>query len=169
MEGTSTIIPEDLLEREEQVRKREEMVDRKIKAYAQKKKQLDELEAGLSGKPGATAVPAEADDRPKELDKVLEALALKVRSVHELISSDGACDDVEPCLSSLDEHVRRLVVTRSELEQSVAQLKEGEQEVRTLLKTLDGLLGQLPSEVVDKFSKTDEFKMYERVLDRLSI
>jgi len=167
--GTPTVTPNDLLEREEQVRKREEMVDRKIKAYAQKKKQLETMEAEASSRQGATAAPVATDDRSKELEKAMEALALKVRSIHEVVSSEGACDDVEPCISSLEEHVRRLVVTRSELEQSVAQLKEGEQEVRTLLKALDGLLGQLPSEVVDKFSKTDEFKLYERVLDRLSI
>jgi hypothetical protein len=48
-------------------------------------------------------------------------------------------------------------------------MEEGEEEVRTLLKALDGLLGQLPPEAVERFSKTDEFKLYERVLDRLKI
>ncbi len=169
VEGSNTVTPEDLLEREEQVLKREEMVDRKIKAYAQKKKQLDAMEAEHSGISGATLVPGEADDRSKGLEKAMEALALKVRSIHEIVSAEGACDDVEACASSLEEQVKRLVVTKSELEQSVAQLNEGEREVRTLLKTLDGLLGLLPSEAIDKFSKTDEFKLYERVLDRLRI
>jgi exonuclease VII small subunit len=145
------------------------MVDRKIKAYAQKKKQLDAMEAEHSGTSGATPVPGEEDDRSRGLEKTMEALALKVRSIHEIVSAEGACDDVEACASSLEEHVKRLVVTKSELEQSVAQLNEGEREVRTLLKTLDGLLGLLPSEAIDKFSKTDEFKLYERVLDRLRI
>ncbi len=149
---------ESILEREEQVRKREEMVDRKIKAYAQKKKELEEAEARLSGEPGAAATAPET-----------ASLAGRIRSVHEVISPDGACEDPEACLSSLEERVRELVTSRSELEQRVSQLAEGEEEVKALLKVLDGLLGQLPPEVVDRFSKTEEFKLYERVLDRLKV
>lgn len=156
--GAPAAAEESLLEREEQVRKREEMVDRKIKAYAQKKKELEDAEARQSGAPGPPAAPAE-----------LGRLAARIRSVHEVVSADGASDDPEACLSSLEERVRDLVTSRSGLEQRVSQLEEGEQEVRSLLKVLDGLLGQLPPDVVDRFSKTDEFKLYERVLDRLRI
>lgn len=158
-----------LREREEQVRKREEMVDRKIKSYAQKKKELDMLEASRSS--GVSGDEPEAAARKRDLaaEKRAATLAYKVRTIHELMSADGACDDIEPCLSSLEGHLRGLVVTRSEMEQRVAQIEEGEAEVRELLKTLDGLLGQLPTEVIQKFSKTEEFKLYERVLDRLSV
>jgi DNA repair exonuclease SbcCD ATPase subunit len=151
---------ESLTEREEQVRKREEMVDRKIKAYAQKKKELEEAEARAAPAPGAAAAPGADQEGP---------LGRRIRSVHEIISPDGACDDAEACLSSLEERVREIVGSRSELEQRVTQMEEGEEEVRALLKVLDGLLGQLPPDAVDRFSKTDEFKLYERVLDRLKI
>lgn len=155
-------VPEDILQREEQVRKREEMVDRKIKAYAQKKRQLDEMEAGKAR--GSSPLTA-----PQPTQEPSGELAEKVRSLHELVSPDGACDDIGPCLSSLEEHVKELVSAKSALEQRVAQFVEGEDEVRRLLKVLDGLLGQLPSEAVDSFSKSDEFKLYERVLDRLRV
>ncbi len=151
---------ETLLEREEQVRKREEMVDRKIKAYAQKKKELDEAQT-RHAPPAATPTPGGGG--------AVEALGARIRSVHEMVSPEGACDDAEACLSSLEGLVRDLVTSRSELEQKVSQMGEGEEEVRTLLKALDGLLGQLPPEAVERFSKTDEFKLYERVLDRLKI
>lgn len=161
--------PTDLAEREELLRKREEMVDRKIKAYAQKKKELEAMEAGLGSKVEEEPASGASDDRVRELDGRLQTLSSKVRMLHEIVSADGACEDPEPCLSSLEGHLRALVDTRSELEQRVAQLNEGEEELRALLKTLDGLLGQLPAEVIDGFSKTDEFKLYERVLDRLRI
>jgi len=157
----------DLSLREEQLRQREEMVDRKIKAYAQKKKELDAMEAGLSAKGGDKTGAAGLAGLAAE--KRGAALAGRVRAIHELVSPEGACDDVEPCLASLEEHLRRFVVARSELEQMVAQLQEGEAEVRALMKTLDGLLGQLPTDVIDRFSKSDEFKLYERVLDRLKV
>jgi hypothetical protein len=159
----------DLTEREEQVRTREEMVDRRIKAYALKKKELESLEASLSARPDAVQTRSGAEGRGQADDKRAAALAYKVRIIHELVSTDGACDDIEPCLASLEGHLRRLVVARSQLDQRVAQLNEGEAEVRRLMKTLDGLLGQLPTEAVERFSKSDEFKLYERVLDRLNV
>lgn len=155
---------DSLEEREERLRKREEMVDRKIKAYAQKKKELEMRQAELRGDAGGQEAPGQGATHHE-----LERLARRVRSVHELVSLEGACDDLEACLSSLEERLRGMVVSQSELEQNIAQLKEGEDEVRTLLKVLDGLLGQLPTEVVERFSKSDEFKLYERVLDRLKI
>ncbi len=158
---------DELGAREEQLRQREEMVDRKIKAYAQKKKELDAMDAALSSKDGGRPRGARAAGGAAERSEA--ALAEKVRRIHELVSAEGACDDIEPCLASLEEHVQRLVVTRSDLEQRVAQLQEGEAEVRALMKTLDGLLGQLPTDVVDRFSKSEEFKLYERVLDRLNV
>ncbi len=161
--GSGGTAEEALAEREERVRKREEMVDRKIKAYAQKKKELEAAEAAAPTKAEGQAGPApETDDRAKDL-------ARRIRSVHEVLSPEGACDDAEACLSSLEAHARTLASARSELEQRVSQLEEGEEEVRTLLKTLDGLLGQLPPEVVERFSRTPDFKLYERVLDRLRI
>ena len=153
--------------REEQLRQREEMVDRKIKAYAQKKRELDSMGVAMTQR----RVDAHGDvgQERKTLDRDDPALARRIRAVHELVAAEGACDDLEPCLASLEGHVRTLVIARSELEQMVAQMQEGETEVRTLLKALDGLLGQLPTGVVDRFSKSEEFKLYERVLDRLNV
>ena len=72
-------------------------------------------------------------------------------------------------MASLEGHVRSIVATRSELEQTIAQMREGEEEVKALLRTLDNLLGQLPAEIIDRFSSSEEFKLYERVLDRMRI
>ncbi|MDQ1371559.1 MAG: hypothetical protein QG582_473, partial [Candidatus Thermoplasmatota archaeon] len=145
----------------------EEMVDRKINAYAQKKRELDSIEAALTER--RENAHGDVGQERKAPDRGDPALARRIRAVHELVAAEGACDDLEPCLASLEGHVRRLVVARSELEQMVAQMQEGETEVKTLLKALDGLLGQLPTGVVDRFSKSEEFKLYERVLDRLNV
>lgn len=152
----------ELLDREEQVRKREEMVDRKIKAYAQKKKQLEAMEAHMAAGTSPQTLSQAAPDVPEEVVD-------KVKALHAMVSSEEACEDLEPCLDSLEQRLRELVATKAELEQRMAQLREGEDEVRSLLKALDNLLGQLPADVIDGFSKSDEFKLYERVLDRLGV
>lgn len=167
--GGSAAGADELGQREEQLRQREEMVDRKIKAYAQKKRELDSMEAASSTKHRGAAVDVAVGRHGEVAGEYQAALACRVRTIHEIVATEGACDDVEPCLASLEEHLRRMVVARSELQQMVAQMQEGEKEVKALLKVLDGLLGQLPTEVIDGFSRSEEFKLYERVLDRLNV
>jgi len=40
------------------------------------------------------------------------------------------------------------------------------EEMRTLVKTLDELLGKLPDKVVDEFSKSKEFELYRKLVKK---
>ena len=42
-------------------------------------------------------------------------------------------------------------------------------DLKRLLKVLDQMLGQLPEDVIERFSKSDEFAVYERILDRFKV
>ncbi len=44
-----------------------------------------------------------------------------------------------------------------------------DEEVKKLLKVLDELLGKLPKEVIDEFVKSEEYKLYEKVLERYGV
>ncbi len=46
---------------------------------------------------------------------------------------------------------------------------EEENELRRMLGVLDDLLGALPDEVIEKFAKSEDFKLYERILDRYHV
>jgi hypothetical protein len=76
---------------------------------------------------------------------------------------------VDDMLSSFESHVRKTVEQREETDLRVKELVEGEDEVRRLLRALDQLLGQLPESVIQKFTQSEDYRLYEAVLDRLKI
>jgi len=189
---------EEIKSREEQLASREEMVDRKIKAYALKKKQLEDTESSLRSrlekleeerteleKVRKDALDA---DTYAEKEKVKEEwrteqvrLRERVLGLKSVISPSISDDEhtarqiedaeisLDHSISALEAEIRDLVTKKAELEQKIADATAWEQDLSRLMKLLDQLLGQLPEEVIDKFSKSEDFALYERVLDRLKI
>jgi len=45
----------------------------------------------------------------------------------------------------------------------------GDPEVRKVLSVLDELLGKLPADVIEKFSKRQEYELYCKVLKRYGV
>ena len=161
-------------DREEQLRKREEMVDRKIKAYAQKKKELNGLESSLrSGAEGATttsqATPELAPEDREWLDQRSSVLS-ELDAIGSALSVEDL--DEEDFLSSLKailDHSRKLVATQAELQGKLQSSAESEEDIRRVMKALDDLLGQLPEAAIQRFTSSEDFKLYQKVLDRLKI
>ena len=55
------------------------------------------------------------------------------------------------------------------MEKKAQMLKEREAELESfsrVIKTLDDLLGCLPDEQIRMFAKTEDFKLYERLVDK---
>ncbi|MFH1055379.1 MAG: hypothetical protein V1744_04725 [Candidatus Altiarchaeota archaeon] len=44
-----------------------------------------------------------------------------------------------------------------------------DQDVKRVLAIVDELLGELPANVVDMFSKTKDYELYRKVLDRYGV
>jgi len=42
-------------------------------------------------------------------------------------------------------------------------------EVRAVLKIIDDLLGKLPQDIIEKFSKTKDYELYYMVLERYGL
>ena len=185
----------ELKEREEQIVKREEMVDRKIQAYAQKKKQLDADEESLKQKlfnleaerdaleKIKAAAQSAGSDSQRELAQEawqaeqkritarvagLKSHIVRDRTGDQSISSEieAAEADLDDVMKQLEEQIGSLITEKAELQKKIAEAKAMDDDIKRLLKVLDQLLGQLPEEAIDKFSKSDDFAIYERVLDR---
>ena len=189
---------EDLRSKEEEIVKREEMVDRKIKAYAVKKKQLDEQEQGLESRlkqleeervelqrlRAQAEVAVTADDRRdaetrwEEEQRRLRHRLIELRSVvagsrepaggtESKIAEAEA--DIEGTISQLSDEINGVLTQRAELEARIKEAKEADDDMKRLLKVLDDMLGQLPQQAIDKFSGSEHYAIYERVLKRLNI
>ncbi|MBU3901834.1 MAG: hypothetical protein KKE04_00505 [Candidatus Thermoplasmatota archaeon] len=67
----------------------------------------------------------------------------------------------------LNKRERELITKEKELGGRVEE--KIDEEVKKLLKVLDELLGKLPKEIIDKFVKSEEYKLYEKVLERYGV
>ncbi len=162
----------DVYEREAQIAKREEMVDRKIKAYALKMKQLEvreaELGEGVKTEPATDAGAGGVVIMHEEREDLVRAISGLCRMVDMSVDMDGV-NDLSAVIQDMSNRIGAILSEKSELEGRFSGISGAEDEVRHLLKVLDNLLGQLPSEVIDRFSKSEDFTLYERVLDRMKI
>ncbi len=100
------------------------------------------------------------------LEAVIEALREELREHIENVES------LETQLGALQETEEKV----KELEEKLASLPEDDgtsdmdkEDLRKLLAYLDDLLSKLPEKEIEKFSKTEYFELYGRILDRLGI
>ena len=188
----------ELKSREEQLLKKEGMVDRKIQAYAAKKKLLDQEEESLKQKlarlederaqleilkthaAGAKTDKEREDAKDAwiEEQKNLRRKIMGVKSrVMEHRTGQALTDDeialaegdLTNMIADLESQIADLIVEKVEIQQKMSEASAVDEDLKALLKVLDQMMGQLPEEVIDKFSKSVEFALYERVLDKFKI
>jgi len=188
----------DLRSKEEQLVKREEMVDRKIQAYAQKKKQLDDEEESLKVRlvkleeeraelerlkaiaSGARTESEREEARAKWLEEQrrfrerlsgIKSTVVSHRTGKETTADeiDAAEGDLDNMIAGLEEQIGALISEKVELQKKISEASVLDEDIRKLLKVLDQMLGQLPEEVIESFSKSEDFALYERILDRFKI
>jgi DNA repair exonuclease SbcCD ATPase subunit len=188
----------ELKAREEQLATKEQMVDRKIQAYAHKKKQLDQEEEALKQRVvklederaelerlKGMAVGATSDNERDEAraawleeQKRLKKKVLGLRSTvtahrtgaglteEEIEAAEG---DLGNLISDLESQIAGLITEKIDIQKSISEATVVDEDLKKLLKVLDQLLGQLPEEAIEMFSKSEEFSIYERVLDRFKM
>ena len=189
---------EELRAKEEALARREEMVDRKIQAYAQKKRQLDEAEADLQRRLAkleeekaelerlkATAEGARTEGEREEArahwleeQKRLTQKIMGIRSTlvahrtgrgpteEEIQAAEG---DLDQMIADLEKQIGDLILEKVDLQARMTEASMLDDDLRKLLKVLDQMLGQLPEDAIERFSKSDEFALYERILDKFKI
>ena len=188
----------ELKAKEEQLSKREEMVDRKIKAYASKKRQLDDLEAAMKerltkleaeraeldkirysamGASTATEVEAVKNEWKNEQTRLRDKLNILKTAVRtDRPGENGVQQEVQEAEADLDvvifaleREINDLLTEKSDTDKKLSEAKAMDEDLKRLLRVLDQLLGQLPEEVIDRFSRSEDFALYERILDKLKI
>jgi predicted RNA-binding Zn-ribbon protein involved in translation (DUF1610 family) len=187
---------EELRAREKQLESREEMVDRKIKAYAQKKKELDAVESDLakrlkevegeraqleklrveasnaSDQAAAEAVNSRWAEERVRLGKRIAGLRSVVAGSKDAGAAaeiSAAEEDLDRLISDLESRLRSIVEQKEAVEGKMSTASAVDEDLRRLLKVLDQMLGQLPAEVIERFSKSSDFELYEKVLDKFNV
>ena len=176
--------------REDQLKKREEMVDRKIGGYASKRKELEDKEAEIAAEreklETEKADLERARSKASELREPSAAPSDEWRKAEADISEriGRLCDSlsgsdigpdkaagktIDSGLSAIEDTTRKLMSERTEHKARISAFEEQEGDLKQLLAALDQLLGKLPEDAIQRFTQSDEYKLYERVLERYKI
>ncbi len=188
---------EELRAREEQLFTKEAMVDRKIQAYAHKKRQLDEQEEDLKLRltkleaeraelerlkavaEGAKTDEERAQAREEWMDEE-KRFKQRLQNLHSSVvthrTGQQATADSEPAevsldkmIASLENQIGNLILEKVELQKKTSEAMMFDEDLKKLLKVLDQMLGQLPEDIIERFSKSEDFALYERILDRFKV
>jgi len=178
--------------REEELAKKEEHLERRMREYAAKKKELDALkrQAATSERAVAhetpTVEPLDVQDFPSRLvvdDKngwLKDQSRIKMDLVeirNEMGMKEDQMDYYPPQVSediivkmeSMEESLMDASREREEMSARLKKLEAHLEDAKNLLRVLDQLLGRLPPEIIDEFSKSKDFKLYEKILDEFRI
>ncbi len=113
----------------------------------------------------------------KVRDKVIEPGdgSIDTNFMNDLRNMEDNLKEREKELGNLNNKLKELNAVIIEKDREIEKLKGGElefaldEETKKLLKILDDLLEKLPEEVVDKFAKSDDYLLYEKVLEKYKL
>jgi len=179
---------DDLRKKQDELEKREELLNRKIRAYAVKKKQLDATEREIEDKirtiestsigdaerPGSGKGESVKEEWLRDQSKIRMGL---LQMKNDLSADQSSINyypsqisgEVMERIEVLEERLADITKERDDISEKLRGMESIWQDTVTLLKVLDQLLGKLPPSAIDEFSKSKDFRLYEKVLDKLNI
>jgi uncharacterized coiled-coil protein SlyX len=92
------------------------------------------------------------------------------------VGSDGqpsgpgnGLDELNIRIAKLEEEVKRVAEEKDRLKEMNRTIAQSQMNVKKVLKILDDLLERLPDEDIKKFVDSEEFKLYEKVLENFEL
>ncbi len=169
----------ELSQKEEEIAKKEAEISSKYGELERRQAELEQKRKNLEEEIGARA--RDVQEKEKKIMEMEQDFLEKLRKLEE---KERAIAQMEETLKTRMEEVAKLEEkTTAAIGEIVNELSdlgitreafEGlmnstASETKKLLIVLDELLGELPDEVVDKFAKSPDYKLYEKVLKMYGI
>ncbi len=148
-----------LHERERELEKREELLRDKARLLDERHHTLSEAEVDLERRRWALEQRASA---PTTGPKAGETTITVEPAVQEMT-------DLKARMTQMEEQMEKLQAEKAELANEQKELQEFRDAIKTVMKELDELLGELPEDRIRKFAKSDKFAAYEKIMDELEL
>jgi hypothetical protein len=78
-------------------------------------------------------------------------------------------EEINRRITELEEEARKAVEEREKLKAANEEITKDQVDVRKILKILDDLLEKLPDLEIKRFADSDDFKLYEKVLEKFEM
>ena len=163
----------DIVRREDEFRRlmnrihdRERELDKREELLRDKARLLDERHHALSE--------AEVDLERRRWGLEQKASAIAAGDTAEATTSTvGASQqefvDLKSRMAQMEEQMETLQAEKAELATEQRRQQEFRDTIKSVLKDLDGLLGELPDSKIRAFAKSDRFAAYEKIMDDLEL
>ncbi len=148
-----------LHERERELEKRDELLRDKARLLDERHHTLSEAEVDL-------------ERRRWALEQRASTAAPEGKSTETTITVGPAAQemtDLKTRMTQMEEQMEKLQVEKAELASEQKALQEFRDTIKTVMKDLDELLGELPDEKIRRFAKSNRFAAYEKVMDELEL
>jgi hypothetical protein len=165
-------------ERETEIKRREDELRKILERIDEKEKELSSLERLLTDRVKKSEEHKKRlDDAEKQLEKdkwmaaqrQLQSQLIAIKSGEAgsgAISRPGERDER---LEQIERRMDMLTKERDEMLREKDEANKLLSDVNRLLKVLDDLLGQLPKDVIKRFANSEEFRLYETVLQKCGV
>lgn len=96
---------------------------------------------------------------------------MAVEDVKAKLEEDFARKEIELTekISALEKKLAEVTAEEKEISREADTLSGMEEDIKKVLSVVDDLLGNLPEELIEKFANSDDFKIYEKVMDELEL
>jgi len=165
----------EIAERELKLAQREEELKEELESLKKDRQTLHNIAAAEEKmQDNGEAFTEEEKERWLEEQRKLQAEIFQLRNeeVPEELP-DGDYNGLEKALQekigSLEDELMRIRDDRELMKERLNQAEEVEAEIKRIFKVLDDLLESLPEDIIEKFAKSEDFKLYEKILDRYGI
>jgi len=165
-------------ERENEIKRREDELRKILERIDEKEKELSSLERLLTDRV------KESEDHKKKLDdaerqlekdkwmaaqRQLQSQLIAMRNGDAGAQAGERAGEMDARLSELEQRMQGLAKERDEMLQNKEETNRLLFDINRLLKVLDDLLGQLPKNVIKRFANSEEYKLYETVLQKCGV
>ena len=148
-----------LHEREREMDKREELLRDKARLLDERHHALSEAEVDLERRRWSL-----------EQKASVEGVAAKDTSTTITVAPEAQeLTDLKARMTQMEEQFEKLQGEKAELASAQNSLLEFRETIKTVMKDLDELLGELPEDKIRRFAKSNRFAVYEKIMDQLEL
>jgi ribosomal protein L40E len=165
-------------ERETEIKRREDELRKILERIDEKEKELSSLERLLTGRVKESEEhKKKLDDAEKQLEKdkwmaaqrQLQSQLIAMKNGDAGGESGERPGERDERLNQIEERIDKLTKEKDEMLQEKQETNKLLSDINRLLKVLDDLLGQLPKSVISKFANSEDYKLYETVLQKCGV
>ena len=152
---------------------RERELERRERELAAK---LTDVEARAQWRPPPREASPESEEVTKDqwlaAQREIQEALLKLRGTEgeaSHVPTATVVRDLRMRVNELEEAMEKVAEEKNRLDREMTDLRGAEAEVRDVLRVLDELLGKLSDEEIERFARSDAFRRYERLLERVGV